>query len=182
MSPDQESEARLRGIYPEIAIRVRAVYSDMRRLHGFAMRATEGLRSMERQAQLYMQGRTAPGPIVTNSPPGQSIHHYGLAVDSCFYGRDPYLKEHHRGEMLWVEYGRLARQHGLHWGGDWARIIDRPHVQFTFGLSLKEIRELYQFGGMDAVWMACDEIRGVEIGTGWKKEGASLPHTPTPTS
>lgn len=42
---------------------------------------TEGYRSGARQDQLYAQGRTRPGEIVTNAKAGQSAHNYGLAVD-----------------------------------------------------------------------------------------------------
>lgn len=42
---------------------------------------TEGVRSPERQAQLYAQGRTSPGQIVTNARPWESAHQYGLAID-----------------------------------------------------------------------------------------------------
>ncbi len=41
----------------------------------------EGLRSRERQNELYAQGRTAPGKIVTNAQGGQSFHNYGYALD-----------------------------------------------------------------------------------------------------
>ncbi len=41
----------------------------------------EGLRTMERQAELYNQGRTAPGAIVTKAKAGQSFHNAGLAID-----------------------------------------------------------------------------------------------------
>lgn len=40
-----------------------------------------GFRSAEVQGRLYAQGRTTPGPIVTNAPPGHSPHEFGLAVD-----------------------------------------------------------------------------------------------------
>src|SRR5438093_661694 len=41
----------------------------------------EGYRYPERQADLYGQGRTSPGKIVTYAPPWRSYHQYGLAVD-----------------------------------------------------------------------------------------------------
>lgn len=41
---------------------------------GVAVHVYETLRTNERQAQLYAQGRTAPGKIVTNAKPGQSKH------------------------------------------------------------------------------------------------------------
>lgn len=44
----------------------------------------EALRDHKRQAELYAQGRTAPGPIVTNAAPGTSWHNFGFAVDVVF--------------------------------------------------------------------------------------------------
>ena len=34
------------------------------------------------QAELYAQGRTAPGNIVTDAPPGSSAHEFGLGIDA----------------------------------------------------------------------------------------------------
>jgi peptidoglycan L-alanyl-D-glutamate endopeptidase CwlK len=41
----------------------------------------EAYRYPERQADLYAQGRTAPGKIVTYAEPWRSYHQYGLGVD-----------------------------------------------------------------------------------------------------
>jgi LAS superfamily LD-carboxypeptidase LdcB len=41
----------------------------------------EGLRTPERQAELYAIGRTVKGRKVTNAGPWQSMHQYGLAID-----------------------------------------------------------------------------------------------------
>lgn len=42
---------------------------------------TETRRSWQRQNELYAQGRTAPGRIVTKAKGGESPHQYGLAAD-----------------------------------------------------------------------------------------------------
>jgi hypothetical protein len=34
------------------------------------------------QAELYAQGRTTPGPIITDAKPGESAHEFGEAVDA----------------------------------------------------------------------------------------------------
>jgi peptidoglycan LD-endopeptidase CwlK len=47
------------------------------------MIVTQAKRDSAMQAELYAQGRTKPGKIVTNSAPDQSIHEYGLAFDFC---------------------------------------------------------------------------------------------------
>ena len=48
---------------------------------GNPVRVTQGLRTYAEQDALYAQGRTTPGPIVTNARGGQSYHNFGLAID-----------------------------------------------------------------------------------------------------
>ena len=45
------------------------------------MKVICGTRTYDEQAELYAQGRTKPGPKVTNSPPGYSWHNFGVAWD-----------------------------------------------------------------------------------------------------
>ena len=40
-----------------------------------------GFRSIAKETELYAQGRTTPGEIVTWAKPGTSAHGYGLAID-----------------------------------------------------------------------------------------------------
>lgn len=174
MDLDAATRARLRLLYPDFSVRVVRVLDDMHRLHGRAMRVTEGIRTWETQAKLYAQGRTTPGSIVTRARPGDSIHHYGLASDCCFVGSDPYLVKDREGDKLWEEYGRLAQAHGLTWGADWngngikeRQDFDRPHVELPYGLTLAYIKILYRFGGMQAIWARCDQVRGVPQGSDW---------------
>ena len=42
---------------------------------------TSAYRSSAEQDKLYAQGRTTPGPRVTNARGGQSAHNFGLAID-----------------------------------------------------------------------------------------------------
>jgi len=89
----------------------------------------EGFRTRERQAALYAQGRTAPGSIVTNAKPGESLHEKGKAVDVVFektlWSNPP---------EDWALLGMLAKAFGkelgvpVTWGGDW-RMKDFPHFE-----------------------------------------------------
>lgn len=168
MDLDAVSAERLKGVYPDLAVRWRRVAEDMWGAHRRALRVSEGIRSLEAQAALYAKGRTTPGAIVTYSKPGESFHHYGLALDSCFLGADPFLEKEPRAELYWREYGRFATAHGLTWGGGWSRFVDRPHVQLAYGLTLTQIKEIYSYKGLDSVWAKCDQMRGVDVGTDWK--------------
>lgn len=77
---NQITEQKVKTLRGDFAIRV----SDWIRTcldEGLLPYVYEGFRTNERQQELYEQGRTKPGKIVTWARPGQSFHNYGLAVD-----------------------------------------------------------------------------------------------------
>lgn len=175
---DSGTITRLRGIYPGVADRVPLVYAAFFEKHGLWLRCTQGMRDTDHQKELFSRGRDAEGRvidrklIVTNSRPGTSMHEFGFAIDSCFVGADPFLetlavKDPGKAFFLWQEYGRLAKLHGLAYGGDWSTIVDRPHIQDTYGMKLSEIILLFKQGGLPALWTKADQTRGVPIGQGW---------------
>jgi len=90
-------------------------------------RITSGYRSFQRQAELYAQGRTEPGNIVTNAQPGESRHNYGEAYDLAIFVDDK--PDWNRPESEWEKLGELGKSLGLEWGGDWVSLKDRPHFQ-----------------------------------------------------
>jgi peptidoglycan L-alanyl-D-glutamate endopeptidase CwlK len=118
-------------------------------LEGLNVGVVAGLRSFEEQDKIYAQGRTAPGKIVTNAPPGFSWHNYGIAADITF--KDEKGKFVWRDSDRWDMLGILGKRVGLEWGGDWKK-PDRPHFQFTNGVSIREALRLHKAGGIDAVW------------------------------
>lgn len=92
---------------------------------------TEGYRSPERQNALYAQGRTTPGPKVTNARAGESWHETGRAIDFAFQGKSPYAEGH-----PWKLVGQMAEHLGFEWGGRWVSRPDKPHLQLTDDLAL----------------------------------------------
>lgn len=130
-------------LLPLIKRKVELVLKEMETL-GMSMRVTEGYRSIERQNELYAQGRTTKGNIVTQAKGGQSLHNYGVAVDFVF------RKEGYNAtDSQWKTFGTVAEKHGFEWGGSkrWADtgFIDRPHVQMMLGYTLED----FQNGGVD---------------------------------
>lgn len=122
------SEEPLAGVHPRLVKPVQQLLEAMRAL-GFPMRVTEGVRSDERQQELYAQGRTAPGAIVTNCDgvKHRSRHQshadgFGYAVDCCFDSETPY-------EGPWTLYGAAGEALGLTWGGRFTKLVDRPHLE-----------------------------------------------------
>lgn len=92
---------------------------------GFPVFITSTLRTFHEQDELYAQGRTAPGAIVTNARGGRSRHNHGLAFDVAF--AKPPATDIFVGP--WDEVGAIGRDLGLEWGGDWTGFVDRPHFQ-----------------------------------------------------
>ncbi len=135
------NEARLVGIHPELAEKIRLILQAMELL-GWPMLVTAGLRSASEQAALYAQGRTAPGGIVTNADGvlKKSNHQaaddgLGHAVDCAFLidGVD------HDGEyetvtwnaqpLRWDLFGAMVENFGLKWGARFTGLVDRPHAE-----------------------------------------------------
>lgn len=78
---------------------------------GLQIYVYEGLRSPERQAELYAQGRTTRGKKVTNAGPWQSMHQYGLAVD--FVPLKPHAKAAGMFDAAWDDEKAYAKAHAL---------------------------------------------------------------------
>lgn len=89
---------------------------------GLNVFVTETYRSQERQAYLYAQGRTRPGQIVTWTL--NSYHASGLAFDLAVC---PPKSLYDTATLTAV--GKVAKELGIAWGGDWSGNIDRPHFE-----------------------------------------------------
>ena len=97
------------------------------------------LRTIAEQDALYAQGRTTPGKIVTNAKGGESYHNYGLAFDAAPLNSD--LSINWTDNQLYQAMGEIGQSVGLEWGGSWVKFPDKPHFQFTFGLSIQDLLE-----------------------------------------
>jgi hypothetical protein len=115
------------------------------------IRITETLRTFERQAQLFSQGRTKPGKIVTNASPGQSNHHWGLALD-CYPILDGELILNFDRSKAAMEVMRavaaLAKPNGIKWGiAPIGRPVkDMPHFEWHKMPSVTTCRKLWPQG------------------------------------
>lgn len=117
------------------------------------------LRDMKEQAALYAQGReeiskvnalravagmapiksVAENRIVTNAKPGESFHNYGLAFDVVPLEAGKPIWD--SGYPVWQTIGKIGKECGLEWAGDWQRFKEFPHFQYTGGLSLAQVRQ-----------------------------------------
>lgn len=85
-------------------------------------------RTSAEQEALYAQGRTAPGPKVTNAKAGQSAHNYGFAIDlvPVVNGKPDW----HAADPVWEQMGKLGQARGLQWfGAPDSPYIESPHFQ-----------------------------------------------------
>lgn len=92
---------------------------------------TSGRRTAAQQAELFAQGRTKPGAIVTNADgiKTPSNHQSGRAFDVAFLqdGKPSWAESH-----PWLLLGTVGEALGLSWGGRWTapNRPDRPHFQW----------------------------------------------------
>ena len=159
---DKVSEQRLAQVYPGLAGKIRQM-ADTLAAEGIIIRVVQGLRTYEEQAALYAKGRTAPGPKVTNAPPGSSYHNYGMAIDFCvgIPGSNPWQPDWKATDAkglrpTWARAIAVAKKLGLASGADFTTIKDYPHLQMTgtlpVGAPTPKARQLLVSDGMKAVW------------------------------
>lgn len=142
----ERSEKVIAKLLPEVRPYARALVNSAAE-KGITIHVTSGFRSYEEQDELYAQGRTKPGRIVTNARGGYSAHNFATAFDiTVFNGPSP--------KWEGPEYktvGQIGKELGLSWGGDWG---DEPHFYLRpeWGRSLSEqdliagLRERYNTG------------------------------------
>lgn len=119
------------ALQPHMQKAVKALLNDLR-YERIPVFICETLRPFKRQAELYAQGRTKPGPIVTHAKPGHSYHAFGLAIDvyPCDKDGDP-IWDFDPEKSSWPRIVQLAKMRGLEWGGDWPSFKDYPHFQMA---------------------------------------------------
>lgn len=129
MSASRES------LNPEFAAKL-TLFEKKLASNGIKVMLTCGYRSIEEQDRLYAAGRTKLGKRVTNARGGYSWHNWGLAADYVFI-----INGKVTWDGPWTTFGKIARECGLEWGGDFKSIVDRPHVQWTNGKTLAQMRQ-----------------------------------------
>lgn len=123
------------GLDPEFAKKLRRFEQKLAE-KGIKVVLTWGYRSIAEQNRLYAIGRTTPGKRVTNAHGGYSWHNFGLAADYAFV-----INGKVTWSGPWATFGKIARECGLEWGGTFKSIIDKPHVQWTKGKTLTQMRD-----------------------------------------
>ncbi|WPB58828.1 M15 family metallopeptidase [Xylophilus sp. GOD-11R] len=137
---DPRSEKTIAGLQPEVAPYARLLVARAADI-GIQIKIISGLRTYAEQDALFAQGRTKPGPRVTNAKAGESNHNFGIAFDIGVFDGATYLPE----SAAYDAVGAVGLEIGLDWGGNWTTIKDRPHYQLRPGwAALMSEREMLE--------------------------------------
>ena len=139
---DSVTQDKINSLHPSLRKRATDFINALDKDFGIKARIYEGFRHPERQAELYAQGRTTPGAIVTFAKPGESLHEYGLAFD---------LVEIKDNKALWIndnwaKIGELGKSYGFRWGGDFISIKDNPHFEDSQGFTTTQLASMEKIG------------------------------------
>ncbi|HEX8279983.1 MAG TPA: M15 family metallopeptidase [Chthoniobacterales bacterium] len=121
---DARSEKAIATLQAEVRPYARALVLKAASM-GINIKVISGLRTYAEQNELYAQGRSKPGRIVTNARGGYSNHNFGIAFDIGVFDGAKYIPESPRYKAL----GAMGVALGLEWGGNWKTIKDEPHFQ-----------------------------------------------------
>lgn len=147
------NQQRLARVHPTLAsLALRMI--DLCAQAGVAVLITQGLRTWEEQDELYAQGRTKPGKVVTNAKGGESWHNFGLAFDIVVLdsvGKGDWDTAH----PGWKQAAAIGKSLGLEWGGDWKKFKDMPHFQRVGDLTLAQCRRSFP-QGLESIWTLVD--------------------------
>ena len=146
---------RIGMMHPKLREEVMDIYDEIcDRLTSKAFcRFTHTFRTFAEQKELYAQGRTKAGGIITQAKEGFSYHNYGMAIDIVIIdGKSASwdIKKDFDGDGKadWIEVVQVFKEYGWEWGGDW-RFKDAPHFQKTLGYSVRSLYNMYVSGKVD---------------------------------
>jgi hypothetical protein len=104
----------------------------------------QGIRTMQQQQQLYLQGRGTPGLKVTNAKAGESPHNWGCAVDLTIWTATGHPIWSHAS---WGELEDKCQKFALEWGGWWVSFPDRFHIELPLRIKWKDIGDTCRLYG-----------------------------------
>lgn len=126
------SRGRLNGVNPVLIAIIEAAIVDSP--YDFGIPPDGGLRTTERQQELYALGRTNAGNIVTQTDgiKKKSVHQSGNAFDIYAFvnGKATWEAKYYAPIARHIQKVALEQFNvKLVWGGDFKSFVDRPHFQ-----------------------------------------------------
>jgi peptidoglycan L-alanyl-D-glutamate endopeptidase CwlK len=134
---DKVTEQKIQTLHPSLREEVIKIINECDTLlTGKArVRIAQALRTEKEQNDLYAQGRTTPGKIVTKCKFGQSFHCFGAAIDFVLIIDGKVAswdtKSDFDGDKVsdWMEVVKVFKKYGWKWGGEFRSFVDLPHVE-----------------------------------------------------
>ena len=156
-TPDRLTLTRITTAHPAVRQQLLTIYEEIcSRLTGRAQcRFTEVLRSAKRQDELYAQGRSKPGRIVTNAKAWESGHQYAMSIDACLIidGKEASwdtVTDFDRDHIAdWMEMVSVFEKHGWSWYGRNTRFPEAAHFENLLGHTVKELNAIRLAGKID---------------------------------
>jgi hypothetical protein len=133
------SQEKINLLHPAVRDKALLFINKVKKELNIDLRVTSTLRTHAQQNELYAQGRTKPGEIVTKAKGGESSHNFGTALDvvPIENGKANYNTKD------WDKIANIAKSFGFTWGGDWKSFKDKPHFEMNFNLTLKQMQKKY---------------------------------------
>jgi len=133
---------RLEDLHPSVRPMVDAFLTSCAGA-GIDILVTCTYRSEAEQARLYAQGRTKPGPKVTNAKPGQSMHNFSVGGEPASLAVDVVPLKNGKpvwsaADPVWSKVGKLGEAAGLEWAGRWKRFREFPHFQHPEAKAIRD--------------------------------------------
>lgn len=149
---DPHTIATVAALHPKIIPGMTGFINDAEAALDITLRMVQGLRTFAQQQAIYDEGRTTVGPHptpenpmgerVSNAPPGESFHNYGLAADLCPFNSDGITLNWKYNFKLLVPF---AIKYGITWGGLFPS-ADYDHFENKFSHTWQELLTKYNAG------------------------------------
>jgi len=135
MGLNERSKKNLQGVHPDLVRLIEESATDT----PVNFTVTEGVRTVERQQQLYAQGRTVKGLIVTTKDGVTKKSNHQPKADGFGYAVDLYaspagvvkVNDAKSLAVIASHIKKTAQRLGVKivWGGDWTSPHDPPHFE-----------------------------------------------------
>ena len=120
---------RLESLEPEFRTKIEQLIQAAQGVTGRKWIITDGRRTMAEQRDIYAQGRTKPGKVVSNAPAGYSAHNFGLAADLAPLMEMSSQIDWNAPRSMWKQMANIAVEMGLTAGYYFKTIFDAPHIE-----------------------------------------------------
>lgn len=148
---EQKSIEAIQTTHPKLRYILSKIYNECVKStpNGVHPYIDEVYRSFKRSDQLYQQGRTTPGEIVTYAKGGTSYHNYGLAADLhlIINNKDVWLEEKSLTDSNWKIILDIFQKNGFNWGGYFPTDKeDYPHFEYKGFGTVNQLLTKYNAG------------------------------------